>query len=242
MGNNSNKKIYDKVADIYPYLMRTIRYDRWAKYLHELVKASVKKNDLILELGAGNGKLAEHLRHYFPKIIITDLSYNMLNQDGICGLKKVCCDMTRIPFNTGFKLVYSAFDSVNYITSKKKLAVFFKEVKSILAKGGIFTFDVSLERNSLKHIKEPFRKGKYKGMTFVQKSWYCPKSRTHKNTFDIEHNEIRYVEKHKQKIYPFEEYFMQIEKAGLYVSECFDAFTFKNGNAECERVQFIVRN
>ncbi len=53
---------------------------------------------------------------------------------------------------------------------------------------------------------------------------------------------MNYLEKHRQKIYPFEEYFMFIEKAGLYVSECFNAFTFDNGNAECERVQFVVRN
>jgi len=240
MENNSNK-IYDKVADIYPYLMRTIHYDKWAKYLYEIVKTSVNKNDVILELGAGNGKLADHLRHYFPDIIITDLSFNMLSQDSEYGIKKVCCDMTSIPFNARFTLIYSAFDSVNYLTTKKKLLSFFKEVKRILAEGGIFTFDVSLERNSLKHIKEPFRKGKYKGISFVQKSWYCPKSRIHKNTFNLEIESKSYLEQHKQKIYPFEEYFMMIEKAGLYVSECFEAFTFNNGNAECERVQFVVR-
>ena len=195
-----------------------------------------------LNLAQVTENLQTILQHYYPGIIVTDLSFNMLNQDGFCSQPKVCCDMTRIPFHSGFNLVYSAFDSVNYLTSKKKLLSFFREIKRILAEGGIFTFDVSLERNSLKHIKEPFRKGKYKGMTFIQKSWYCPKSRMHKNTFDIGYNGMRYLEKHKQKIYPFEEYFRQIEKAGLYVSECFDAFTFRNGNAECERVQFIVRN
>ncbi len=237
-----NNKIYDKVADIYPYLMRTIRYDKWAEYLYEVVKSSVKQNDLILELGAGNGRLADHFSHYYPEIIITDLSFNMLSQDGIRYIPKVCCDMTEIPFGKGFKLVYSAFDSVNYLTSKKKLLVFFKEVKRILVEGGIFTFDVSLERNSIKHTKEPLRKGKYKGISFVQKSWYCSRSRIHKNTFDIKYKDLKFHEQHRQKIYPFEEYFMLIEKAGMYVSECFEAFTFRNGNAECERVQFVVRN
>ncbi len=237
----NQNKIYDKVADIYPYLMRTIRYDKWAKYLYEIVKTSVNKNDIILELGAGNGMLAEHFRQYFPHIIITDLSFNMLSREGKSGVQKVCCDMTKIPFNAGFNLVFSAFDSVNYLTSQKKLLSFFKEIKRILASGGIFTFDVSLERNSLKYVKEPFRTGKYNGKIFVQKSWYCPKSRIHKNTFEIEYDNKKYLEKHKQKIYPFEEYFMLIEKAGLYVSECFEAFTFNNGNAECERVQFVVR-
>ena len=240
--NTSGTKIYDKVADIYPYLMRTIRYDRWAKYIYEVVKSSVKKNDRILELGAGNGKLASHFKEYYPNIIISDLSFNMLHQDGICSLSKICCDMTRIPFNTEFHLIYCAFDSVNYITSRKKLLSFFKEIKRILRKNGLFTFDVSLERNSLKHVKEPFRKGTYNGILFEQTSRYSPKSRIHRNIFDMEFNNQKFCENHRQKIYPFEEYFKLIDKAGLYVSECFETFTFENGNAESERVQFVVRN
>jgi ubiquinone/menaquinone biosynthesis C-methylase UbiE len=238
----SQKKIYDKVADIYPYLMRTIRYDRWAKYIYELVKSSVKKDSRILELGAGNGRLANHFKSYYPNILVTDLSFNMLRQDGVYGVTKVCCDMTQIPFNSNFQLIYSAFDSINYITSRKKLSDFFKEIKRILKAGGLFTFDVSLEPNSLKYVKEPFRKGRYNGISFEQISRYNPKSRIHRNIFNMQFDNNRYVESHKQKIYPFEEYFKIIEKTGLYVSECFDAFTFKDGNKSCERVQFVVRN
>lgn len=51
-----------------------------------------------------------------------------------------------------------------------------------------------------------------------------------------------YTETHKQKIYPFAVYFELLEKAGLNVTECYEAFTFKDGNAGCERVQFVVRN
>jgi ubiquinone/menaquinone biosynthesis C-methylase UbiE len=240
--SSSDIKIYDKVADIYPYLMRTIRYDKWAKYIFEIVNSSVKKTDTILELGAGNGKLANYFKNYYPHIIITDLSLKMLKQDGISRGLKICCDMTRTPFNTNFNLIYSAFDSINYLTSRKKLLAFFKEIKRILNKGGIFTFDISLERNSLKHIKEPLRKGKYKGISYVQKSKYSPKSRIHMNIFNIETANEKFCENHKQKIYPFEEYFRVIDKAGLYVAECFDAFTFDRGNAECERVQFVVKN
>lgn len=238
----SDMKIYEKVADIYPYLMRTIRYDRWAKYIYEIVGSYVKKNDRILELGAGTGKLASHLGNYYPNIIITDLSINMLNQVGICHFSKICCNMTRTPFKSDFNLIYSAFDSVNYLTSRKRLFSFFREIKRILDHKGIFTFDVSLERNSLKHIKEPFRKGKYNGISFEQTSRYSPKSRIHRNIFKMEYNNQKYCENHRQKIYPFEEYFKLIDKAGLYVSECFEAFTFRNGNADCERVQFVVRN
>ena len=51
-----------------------------------------------------------------------------------------------------------------------------------------------------------------------------------------------YTETHKQKIYRFADYFQFMDKAGLNVIECYDAFTFKDGNEGCERVQFVVRN
>lgn len=62
------------------------------------------------------------------------------------------------------------------------------------------------------------------------------------NYFSLETEHEKFCENHRQKIYPFEEYFRAIDKAGLYVAECFDAFTFNKANAECERVQFVVKN
>jgi ubiquinone/menaquinone biosynthesis C-methylase UbiE len=239
--STSGIKIYDKVADIYPHLMKSIRYDKWAKYISEIAGRSVKRSETILELGAGNGRLAGYLKKYYPHIIITDLSSSMLRQDRTGCNSRICCNMTRTPFKTKFNFIYSAFDSVNYLTSRDKLLSFFKEINRILNKAGIFTFDVSLEGNSMKHIKEPIRKGKYKGISFVQKSKYSPGTRIHQNIFRLEAGEDKFYELHRQKIYPFEEYFKVIGKAALYVEECFDAFTFDDGNAECERVQFVVR-
>ena len=36
-------------------------------------------------------------------------------------------------------------------------------------------------------------------------------------------------------------YFELIEDAGLYVADCFDAFTFEDANHKCERVQFVIK-
>lgn len=236
------QKNYDKVASIYPYLMRSIRYDIWARYIYKVVKSYVGENSLVLELGAGNGQLADYFKNYFPDLIISDLSFNMLCNTESNKIPKVCCDMTLIPFKGKFDLIYSAFDSINYLTSKKKLLSLFKEIKLNLKKEGIFTFDVSLERNSLRHMKEPIRRGSYKGIHFVQKSQYSSKSRIHKNYFRIEKNNEVYEETHRQKIYPFSEYFQLLEKAKLQVLECYETFSFKDGNAGCERVQFLVRS
>lgn len=221
--------------------MKEIRYDRWAKYLYKVIKSYIRKDAKVLELGAGNGNLANHFSNYFHCIIASDISFSMLCQADIYRFQRICCDMTGIPFKKNFDLVYSTFDSINYLTSKKKLLSLFKEVKRILNDSGIFMFDASLEPNSLKHIKEPVKRGRYKGINFVQKSSYSMKSRIHKNIFRMEFNGEVFTETHKQKIYPFTEYFRLIDKAGLNVIECFEAFSFKDGNAGSERIQFLVR-
>ena len=150
--------------------------------------------------------------------------------------------MSAFPFKNKFDLVYSTFDSVNYLTTRKGLVSLFKEVSEHLNDKGIFTFDASLEKNSIIHSKLPLRKGIYKGIHFKQKSEYDYESRIHRNIFKIKTKDGEvYTEIHKQRIYPFEDYFEFLDLCGLYVEECFDAFSFQNGGPGSERVQFIVK-
>jgi len=121
--------------------MVKIRYDRWAGYLHELVKNECPKRSLVLELGAGDGTFARYFTKYFPHIIVTDISHQMLNSK-MNSLPRVCCNMLAIPFKTKFDLIYSNFDSVNYLLSGKLLVRLFNEVALNLNDGGVFTFDI----------------------------------------------------------------------------------------------------
>jgi SAM-dependent methyltransferase len=195
----------------------------------------------VLELGGGNCNFAGYFIEYFPKLIVTDKSFDMLSSSKFKEVPRVCCDMVRLPFKSRFDLVYSTFDSINYLTSKKSLLNLFKQVKSILKEDGIFTFDASLEKNSLIHVEKPVRKGSCKGISFIHKTVYSPKSRIHKNIFKIKINEDIFTEVHKQKIYPFELYFDIIDSAGLYVVECLETFSFVRADSESERAQFIVK-
>ncbi len=241
MKSNNQLKNYDKLALVYEHLMRRIDYQTWAKYVFSIVKTSLNSNARVLEIAAGNCKFGNYFIKYFPFLTVTDLSLSMLKSCSGAISNRVCCDMTLLPFKNKFDLIYSTFDSVNYLTSKKKLLAMFKQVSNLLTTGGIFTFDASLERNSYIHIKQPYRKGAYKGINFEQKSEYNSKSRIHKNIFSITYNGISHVEIHRQKIYPFEDYFELLNTAGLYVKDCFNAFTYDPGRPDSERVQFIIK-
>ncbi len=200
------------------------------------------KDPKTLELAAGNCSIAGNMIKYFPNLIATDLSFEMLNNSKFNSFPKVCCSMTDIPLKTNFDFIYSTFDSVNYLLSKEKLKKCFKDVHNILSEDGLFTFDASLEKNSLKHIKQPWRKGKYNDIHYKHKSEYNEKTKVHKNIFQlILPDKSVYFEVHKQKVYPFEVYFDLLEKSNLYVVDCLETFTFLQGKPESDRVQFLVK-
>jgi SAM-dependent methyltransferase len=233
--------VYEKLAAVYNHVMRKVRYEDWADYLFTITNDYIARGAKVLELAGGNCQLGNYLAGYYPDLIVTDSSLPMLQQDYIKGVQKVCCDMISLPFKCKFDLVYCTFDSINYLTSVKKLQKLFNETASVLSDKGIFTFDVSLERNSLIHIQQPVRKGKIKDASYIHHSVYDAGKRIHKNIFTITFSDNTiYREIHKQKIYPFEEYFRLIEKAGMYVVNCFEAFTFKNAGSSSVRAQFIV--
>ena len=150
--------------------------------------------------------------------------------------------MLNIPVKKNIPLIISAFDSINYLLTSEELFRLFKEIKRILSVDGIFTFDVSLEANSICNEKHLNRKGKVDGIKYKQNSEYDTVSKIHKNEFELVLKDgTKKYETHIQKIYDFNHYFEVINECGLYVRDCFDAFTFNDANEKSERIQFIVK-
>ena len=244
MVRNSKGKVkaYANVSFIYEELMKDVNYPEWAKYIQNISSEFVRKDSKVLELGAGNCKIANLLSKKYYEIIATDISLSMLKSDTKNVVKKVCCDMISLPFNTKYDLIFSTFDSVNYLMSKKKLSALFKQVGYLLKDDGIFTFDVSLEKNSIEILQDHAVEGSTGSYSFKRVSKFYKGKKVHKNIFYItgaDNNVVKEV--HEQKIFDFETYFDLIFKAGLYVVDCFETFTFKIGNVGSDRIQFIIK-
>lgn len=235
-------KPYEALAVIYDHLMKNVRYDFWAEYVHIIVKDYIPRKPKVLELAAGNLKFAKRIKSHFQSIIVSDISFNMLNMSKGTRIPRVCCDMTALPFKQKFDLVISSFDSVNYLTTKAKLTALFKEVEKVLTEDGVFTFDVVLENNCISYEKFANRSGQYKGIDFEQISNYDRDKHFHKNIFKIFlPTGESLTEIHKQKIFPFFTYFEVIAKTNLYVVDCYKTFTFEKADQESERAQFILK-
>lgn len=233
---------YSALASIYTHLMKSIDYEKWAEYIFILSKDIERSNLSALELACGTGIIAKHLSKKFQNIVVCDHSKPMLEQITSSNLKRICCDMTELPFKEKFDFVYSTFDSVNYLLSKEKIIRMLNAVSSILADDGIFAFDVSMEKNSVRYQRYLNRKGKYQKVSYSQKSFYNDKTRIHYNAFEITLPDGSKVEEmHKQKIYAFEEYFRFIDATDFYVHKCYEAFSYKDANENTERIQFILK-
>ena len=222
--------------------MKSIDYDKWADYIFILSK-DIQRTDLsALELAGGTGTIAKYLRKRFKNLVICDHSHEMLAQLSTPNINRVCCDMVKLPFKYKFDFIYSTFDSVNYLLSKEKVINMLNAVSNCLTEDGIFTFDVSMEKNSVRYQRYLNRKGKFQNISYSQKSFYNDKSRIHYNAFEITLPDGTKVdEMHKQKIYAFEDYFCFIDASNFYVHKCYEAFSYKNADENTERVQFILK-
>jgi SAM-dependent methyltransferase len=235
-------KPYEQVSAIYDGLMKKLDYASWSKYILLIAKENVQDKAKFLELGAGNCKMASILSEKFKNYYASDISLVMLRYSDKKDLKKICCDMTSLPFKAKFDFIFSAFDSVNYILKQKSLQNLFKEIHYLLEEDGLFTFDASLETNSLNFSSSKSTKGQHNDYHYRMLSKYNKRSRIHSNHFYIRDkfgNEFK--ELHKEKIYKIGTFFKLAEKAGLYTEACYDCFTFKDVKQNSQRAQFVMR-
>jgi predicted TPR repeat methyltransferase len=235
-------KPYEKVSAIYDGLMSNLDYASWSKYILLIAEENINEKSKILELGAGSCKIAEVISKSYKNYIATDISFPMLHSADNKNLKRICCDMSLLPFKKKFDFVFSAFDSVNYILKKKLLLNLFYEVKHLLEDNGIFTFDVSLEENSLNFLVSKTTEGHHNGNQYQMKSKYNSLRRIHSNNFYIWNDAgKKYKEMHKEKIYHIDTYFKLAEKVGLQIVACYDCFDFKDVTSKSKRAQFVMR-
>lgn len=235
-------KPYEKLSLVYNGLMKNVDYTNWSKYILEIAEEYIKNGARVLELAAGNCKMADIITLRYKNFIGTDISLSMLKTTKNNELRKICCDMTELPLKIKFDFIFSAFDSINYILKQKTLSRLFKEVYLNLNNNGIFTFDVSLENNSLNFLIEKTTNDYYNSFSFSRTNKYNKRNRIHYNSFIISDNSgFQLKEVHKQKIYDIRTYFKLAEEAGLHTEACYECFTFDDVKPESERAQFILR-
>jgi SAM-dependent methyltransferase len=244
---------YDALAEGYDAVMAHVDYDRWAAYLHMLIRRHADAPERVLELGGGTGSLAVRLQPLGDyDYLLTDGSKAMLDQarrkvaDAGRPIRCAQADFTAFtPASIGLDPLADAavcvYDGLNYLLDVDALAAFFERTHDALRPGGVAVVDQSTPANSEENAPDFAGEGSEAGFAWVRKSRYDPETRRHVTTFTIDAGGERFEERHVQRAYAVEEVRGVVQASPLACVAAYDAFTTRPAADRSQRVHWVLR-
>src|SRR5262249_46994908 len=118
---SDSPKLYDELASWFHLLSRPEDYSEEAEFAAKLVSDAAGPVHTVLELGAGAGNNAVHLKQHF-KMTLTDVSAPMLENSRRINpeCEHIVGDMTSLRLNRQFDAVF-IHDAVMYMRSEDEL-------------------------------------------------------------------------------------------------------------------------
>lgn len=242
---------YENFAQIYDTLMDEVDYEKWAEYLHHIIKSKGITPNYVLDLACGTGNITIPMSRIGYNLWGIDASEQMLsiaeNKARMYGekIRFLRQDMRNLTLTRKFDAALCACDGINYITDKNELTKVFQGVNKILNPGGIFIFDIS-SFHKLKRIIGDNTFIEEKNGVFY--SW--------ENEFDVNSSIVtmrlnffvpdgtlyrRIEEIHIQKAYKIEEIYEILKETDFNGIEALDEFKYTQANEKSERIFFIAK-
>lgn len=241
---------YTGFAQVYDMFMDNVPYDKWCDYLEKKLKENGIDEGIILDLGCGTGKMTRIMADKGYDMIGVDNSIEMLNiaresqNENILYLMQ---DMREFELYGTVRAVYSACDSLNYITDRDDLLEVFKLVNNYLDPGGLFIFDLNTYFKYSKLMGEnTFAENRDQG-SFIWENYYDEEEEI--NEYDLtlyiredqEDKYLRFAETHYQKYYSLETIKELLAEAGLEFMEACDAYNDKPVRDDSEKIIIFAR-
>jgi SAM-dependent methyltransferase len=149
---------YDPFAWFYEaYWGREIARD-FLDALKKLLLPLLGPQSAILDLCCGTGRVVAELHRLEFKVTGLDSSQEMLSyaQRNAPSAELLLADARSFETVDRFNAVISTFDSLNHMMSLKELSSVFQNVFNCMATGGLFFFDMNLERGFRRNWQEEF--------------------------------------------------------------------------------------
>ena len=247
---------YTGFAAVYDMFMDNVPYEKWAAYLHRLLKKNGVKKGIIAELGCGTGRMTRLLRDFGYDMIGIDVSGEMLQmaaeteKEGVAGeILYLNQDMREFELYGTVAAIVSICDSMNYITEKEDLLKVFRLVENYLDPGGIFIFDMNTPYYYRKVLGETTICDNRDEGSLIWENYYDPETKI--NEFDItlyirsagkDREDVyqRFEETHYQRAYSVSGVTGLLKKAGLVNVRTYKAFTKDAPDSRTERVYFLA--
>lgn len=244
--------MYGNFAYIYDRLMQDVPYEQWLVYLDELFKKYQVQPGKALDLGCGTGTLTVPLAQKGWQVTAVDLSADMLavadakaREAGV-QVHWVQQDMRELQVGTGFDLVISMCDSLNYITKLSELQRVFQQANQALRAGGILLFDL----NSYFKLSQVFGDNVFtvneEEIAYIWENEFDSQEQVclMDITFFVQEANgyfRRFSEFHQERAYQVSEIQQALVNAGFQVLGIYAEQTFVEPDAETERIYYVAQ-
>lgn len=251
-----SSKEYTKLAEIYDDVMRDVDYRLWADFIDALMLQHHPDPKKILELACGTGSVSYELLNIVDfNITGTDKSPAMIKRarekkEPDQNIRFEVMDFLDVQLDQKFDIVFSVFDSINYLLEPSQVSQFLKQSKKLLRPNSLLIFDFTTPKNSVESIDYLDNE---EGMTgdgyhFLRKSHYDTESQIHTNDFKIkklaDDGETvleTYQEKHQQRAYPLQKMLDIIGKSAYNIVAKYGGFEFKEANEQSLRITMVLQ-
>jgi len=247
---------YTKLAQIYDEIMSDVDYESWADFIDEIIQTHHHRPLDVLELACGTGSVSlflDELGCY--KVTASDGSNQMVEiakekiekQNADIDIYQL--DFLNLKFHKTFDIVFSVFDSVNYLKQYNDIKYFLNESVKLLNYNGLLIFDFTTPRNSFEAVEFlNNEEGSSGNIRFYRQSRFEPGEKIHYNIFDIEELDTesgevisRSRESHEQRIYTLKEMLSIVQQSPYHLVAKYNGFDLIDADENSARITMVLR-
>jgi len=242
---------YTRFAYAYDEIMSNVDYIRWTNYMEELFASYNCHPRKVLDLACGTGQASVLLAQRGYDVWGVDRAEEMLeiarrkSERLNLDIKLTQGDMRSFSLSEQFDAVLCLYDSINYVLDKNELAQVFSRVYDVLVPEGLFIFDVTTERNIVKHFHLQTFAENDEDFSYIWKNAYSTRDKICRTvlTFFLREGEHfrKYEELHLQKIFEVSEVEKTLKSTGFKMLSAFDCFSFHRWHRNSDRINFTAR-
>lgn len=247
--------IYSILAPFYDAINGNVDYSAWADFIENTVRREYKAPpEIILDLGAGTGKMTLELARRGYEMIGVDYSPEMLDiardsaeRAGVSDkILWLCQDMTDFELYGTVDVALCCLDGINHLTGRGDIDKCFSLVHNYLCPDGLFIFDVN-GRYKFENIYAD-RSYAYEidGDVCIWQNYYNSKSRLcdFYITLFKENSDGCYSrtdEMQRERMYTLRSLKMSLRSAGFELIGTYSDFALTDATDGCERIYIVAR-
>lgn len=243
---------YNKLAEIYDYLMEHVDYPAWVQYVEEIMANFNRNGQKIVDLACGTGNTAIPFAKKGYQVVGIDISPEMLAKAQLKAAEAnlevtfSLQDMRDFQIDGAAADIITCYqDGLNYLLSTEDLAEVFKRVKANLAPKGLFIFDLNAVEK-LQRSSDEITVIDEEAMTLIWENHYDGQEDIWKIklTGFIKKGDVyeKFREVHREKAYSTAQISLELHKAGLRLLGVYHAFTLKEANSHTRRLCYVAEH